>query len=135
MEIRRAVSVAELVAAEHLYDGPARVEWAERFLASPGHVMLVAYVDGRAAGMVSGVENVHPDKGAEMLLYELSVDGPYRRRGVGRALVGALAEVARERGCHGMWVGVDPGNDAALATYRSAGARDEGRFAMLGWTF
>ncbi|MGW6508786.1 GNAT family N-acetyltransferase, partial [Streptomyces niveus] len=30
MEIRRATTVAELVAAQHLYDGPARPEWAER---------------------------------------------------------------------------------------------------------
>ncbi|MGW1489950.1 GNAT family N-acetyltransferase [Streptomyces sp. NBC_00191] len=135
MDIRRATTVAELVAAEHLYDGPARAEWAERFLAAPGHLMLIAYVDGAPAGMVSGIEMLHPDKGTEMCLYELSVDEPYRRRGIGRALVGALREVARERGCYDLWVGVDTDNDAALATYRSAGAKDDGVFAMLTWEF
>ncbi|GAA4919278.1 GNAT family N-acetyltransferase [Streptomyces coeruleoprunus] len=135
MEIRRATTVAELTAAEHLYDGPARPEWCERFLAAPGHLMLLAYEDGVPVGMVSGIEMLHPDKGGEMCLYELAVDEPYRRRGIGRALTEALAAVARERGCYGLWVGVDTDNDAALATYRSAGARDEGRFAMLGWEF
>src|SRR5687768_15223635 len=125
MDIRRATTVAELTAAEHLYDGPARAEWAERFLAAPGHLMLIAYVDGAPAGMISGIEMLHPDKGAEMCLYELSVDEAYRRRGIGRALVEALLKVARERGCHDMWVGVDTDNDPALASYRSAGAKDD----------
>jgi ribosomal protein S18 acetylase RimI-like enzyme len=135
MDIRRATTVAELAAAEHLYDGPARAEWAERFLASPGHLMLIAYVDGAPAGMVSGIEMLHPDKGSEMCLYELSVDEAYRRRGIGRALVEALLKMARERGCYDMWVGVDTDNDPALATYRSAGAKDDGVFAMLTWDF
>ncbi|WP_405503459.1 GNAT family N-acetyltransferase [Streptomyces niveus] len=135
MEIRRATTVAELVAAQHLYDGPARPEWAERSLAAPGHLLLIAHVEGVPAGFVSGIEMLHPDKGVEMCLYELSVDEPYRRRGIGRALTDALATVARERGCYDMWVGVDTDNEPALATYRSAGARDQGHFAMLTWEF
>lgn len=135
MEIRRATTAAELTAAQHLYDGPARPEWARRFLAADGHLMLIAYTDGRPVGFVSGVEMVHPDKGTEMCLYELSVDGEHRRRGVGRALCEALESAARERGCYDMWVGVDPANAAALATYRAAGGKDDERFAMITWEF
>ncbi|MCT4356179.1 GNAT family N-acetyltransferase [Streptomyces sp. Je 1-79] len=136
MEIRRATTVAELLAAGHLYDGPPRKRWAEAFLAAPGHLMLIAYAeDGFPAGLVSGIEMLHPDKGVEMCLYELSVDEAYRRRGVGRALTEALAAEARERGCYDMWVGVEPDNEAALRTYRSAGAGDDGGFAMLTWEF
>ncbi|MFI6682408.1 GNAT family N-acetyltransferase [Streptomyces sp. NPDC050485] len=134
-EIRRATTAAELTAAQHLFDGPARQEWAARFLAAPGHLMLIAYVGAEAAGFVSGIEMLHPDKGTEMCLYELAVAERHRRRGIGRALAAALAAVARARGCYDMWVGVDTDNDPALATYRSAGARDEGRFAMLTWPF
>ncbi|MGW1764595.1 GNAT family N-acetyltransferase [Streptomyces sp. NPDC002073] len=137
MEIRQATTVAELRAAEPLFDGPVRDAWAERFLVAAGHLTLLAYVPGTAApvGMVSGVEMSHPDKGTEMCLYELSVAETHRRRGIGRALTDALASAARERGCYGMWVGVDTDNDPALATYTAAGAEDEGVFAMLGWPF
>ncbi|MEU7552003.1 GNAT family N-acetyltransferase [Streptomyces sp. NPDC044571] len=135
MDIRPARTIAELQAAEGLFDGPVRLDRSEKFLAAPGHLMLIAYVDDVPAGMVSGVEMTHPDKGTEMCLYELSVDEGYRRRGIGRALTEALAAEARARGCYGMWVGVDTDNEAALATYGSAGARDEGVFAMRGWSF
>ncbi|WP_406148975.1 GNAT family N-acetyltransferase [Streptomyces sp. NBC_01012] len=135
MIIRPATTTAELLAAAHLYDTPPRPEWAAGFLAADGHLMLIAYEDGVPAGFVSGIEMLHPDKGKEMCLYELSVDEPYRRRGIGRALTEALAAEARERGCYDMWVGVERDNGAALATYRSAGAADDGVFAMLTWEF
>jgi aminoglycoside 3-N-acetyltransferase I len=105
-----------------------------RFLAEPGHHLLVAYDrDQRPVGFVSGVETTHPDKGTEMFLYELAVDEPARRRGIGRTLVEALAAVARERGCYGMFVFTDDDNVAALATYRRAGAREASRPVMLDW--
>ncbi|RKN42929.1 GNAT family N-acetyltransferase [Streptomyces hoynatensis] len=135
MEIRRAATVAELVAAQGLFDGPVHAEWAERFLAEPGHHLLLAYVDGEPAGMVSGVETTHPDKGTEMFLYELGVDEAHRRRGIGRALVEALADLARSRGCYGMWVAVDADNEAARATYRSAGRDAEEPVAVQVWDF
>ena len=76
------------------------------------------------------------DKGAEMFLYELGVTESHRRRGIGRALVDALAALARERGCYGMWVATDEDNIAALATYRRSGAiRDDGDAVILTWRF
>ncbi|MER6738648.1 GNAT family N-acetyltransferase [Streptomyces puniciscabiei] len=135
MEIRRATTVTEVVAAGHLFDNPARPEWAERFLTTAGHHLLLAHEEDAVAGFVSGVETVHPDKGTEMFLYELAVDEPYRRRGIGRALVRRLAALARERGCYGMWVAVDVGNDVALAAYRSAGGKDDGSCTVLTWEF
>ncbi|MFE6931436.1 GNAT family N-acetyltransferase [Streptomyces sp. NPDC057699] len=135
MHIRPATTTAELLAAAHLYDAEPRPAWAARFLAADGHLMLIAYEDGVPAGFVSGIEMLHPDKGTEMCLYELSVAEAYRRRGIGRALTEALAAEARERGCYDMWVGVERDNEAALATYRSAGAGDDGVFSMLTWEF
>lgn len=135
MDIRRATTVTELLAAGHLFDAPPRDDWAARFLAAGGHVLLIAYEDGVPAGFVSGIEMLHPDKGTEMCLYELGVDARFRRRGIGRALTRALVDLARERDCYDVWVGVETDDEAALATYRSAGAGDDGRFAMLVWEF
>jgi hypothetical protein len=39
------------------------------------------------------------------------------------------------RGCYGMWVATDAGNDAALATYRAAGAEPPEPCVTLTWTF
>jgi ribosomal protein S18 acetylase RimI-like enzyme len=130
-EIRRAAAVDEVVAASHLLDHPAKPEWAQRFLVSPGHHLLLAYVDGFPAGFVSGVEMTHPDKGTEMFLYELGVDEGYRNRGIGRALVAALGELARQNGCYGMWVLTDRANPAALKTYRAGGATGGSDQVML----
>jgi ribosomal protein S18 acetylase RimI-like enzyme len=126
---------AAVAAAEHLFDGPVRADAAARFLAEPGHHLLVAYDADRPVGFVSGVETTHPDKGTEMFLYELAVDEPARRRGIGRALVEALAALARERGCYGMWVLTDDDNVAARATYSRAGGREASRSLMLDWEF
>ena len=87
-----------VVAAEGLFDGPAIAEATRRFLANPLHHLLVAYEEGRPAGFVSGVEVTHPDKGTELFLYELAVDPAFQRRGIGAALVAALAELAAEVG-------------------------------------
>jgi ribosomal protein S18 acetylase RimI-like enzyme len=122
-----------VVAAEHLFDGPAMREATERFLSEPTAHLCLAYEDEEPAGFVSGVEMTHPDKGTELFLYELGVDERFRRRGIGTALVRALAERARERGCYGMWVLTDRVNEAGLATYRRAGAVEESDQVMLGW--
>lgn len=103
MEIRKAGTVADVAAAEHLFDHPVRPEWAERFLTTAGHHLLLAYEEGAVAGFVSGVETWHPDKGAEMFLYELAVGEPYRRRGIGRALVLRLAALARGGAATAWW--------------------------------
>lgn len=125
----------QVMAASHLFDGPAQEGATKRFLADEGHHLLVAYVDDHPAGFVSGVEVTHPDKGTEMFLYELGVDERYRRAGLGRGLVEALAELARNRGCYGMWVLTDEENDAASATYQGAGGIPERDQVVLVWTF
>jgi ribosomal protein S18 acetylase RimI-like enzyme len=120
--------------AAALFDGAPDDAATRRFLTEPGHHLLMACVDERPVGMVTGVETTHPDKGTEMFLYELSVHEDHRGKGIGKALVTALAHLARERGCYGMWVGTDDDNEAALATYESTGGvRDEAATRVLTW--
>jgi ribosomal protein S18 acetylase RimI-like enzyme len=124
-----------VVAASPLFDGPADAAGAADFLARPLHHLCVALDGGVPVGFVSGVETTHPDKGTELFLYELAVDEAWRRRGIGRALVDALAGRARELGCYGMWVATEPGNEAAIATYRAAGSDEPEPTVVLSWTF
>lgn len=133
MDLRLLDNVEDVVAASALFDEPARRAPAERFVATPGHFLWVAYVDSEPAGFVSGVELIHPDKGAEMFLYELGVADDFRGQGIGTALVARLRDLARERGCYGMWVLTDADNDAALATYRRAGSGEAQAQVLLSW--
>ncbi len=124
---------ALVVAAQALLDGPAQPQATREFLDDPRHQLLVAYDDGAPVGFVSGVLTTHPDKGTEMFLYELAVAEHARRRGIGRSLVRALENLARERSCHSMWVAVDADDEAALATYDSAGAKRTGPVVIREW--
>jgi ribosomal protein S18 acetylase RimI-like enzyme len=125
-----------VLAAGTLFDQPPRPDATRSFLSEPTHHLLIAYDRaGRPVGFVSGVETTHPDKGTEMFLYELGVDEAARGRGVGRALVEALAALARERGCYGMWTGTETDNVAAQRTYAGAGARITPPQAIVEWSF
>ena len=134
--IERVDDPALVAAASHLFDGPAKADATRQFVEEPGHHILLALDDQRRpVGMVTGVETTHPDKGTEMFLYELAVDEGSQRQGLGTALVRALAELAREQGCYGMWVLTDDDNAPALATYTAAGADEQSRHVMLTWNF
>ncbi len=136
MRIERVVDAAAVEAGAELFDGPPLADPTARFLADPTHHLLFAYDGERAVGMISGVETTHPDKGTEMFLYELGVIPSARRRGIATALVHALADLAKDRGCYGMWVSVDADNAAALAMYRGADAHQEDTPAVtLTWDF
>jgi ribosomal protein S18 acetylase RimI-like enzyme len=134
VEIRRVDTPEAFTAAGHLFDSAPLPEPTRRFLSDDRHHLLVAYLDSVPAGFVTGVEMTHPDKGTEMFIYELGVDEPFQARGVGKALVAALGDLARERGCYGMWVVTDGGNAAALATYRTGSVPEAGQ-VVLAWTF
>jgi ribosomal protein S18 acetylase RimI-like enzyme len=138
MKILRLKSGDEhvLLRSAELFDAPPTETWAAKFLSSEGHHLVIAVDEsGLPLGFVSGVETTHPDKGTEMFLYELSVAEVHRNRGIGTALVKSLADLAQAVGCYGMWVGTEPDNAAALATYRAAGAAPPEPFVTLEWIF
>lgn len=137
MQVKRLRSgdERELEKAGPCFDRPIQADAATRFLESENHYMLVAYEHQAVAGFITGIETTHPDKGTEMFLYELGVAEEFRRKGIGTKLVNALAEIARARGCYGMWVLTAEDNVAALTTYGAAGAQRESTAVMLSWKF
>lgn len=134
-DIRRITDAADVHAAAALFDDPPRDDATETFLLHAGHHLLIAYVENEPVGMITGVELTHPDKGTEMFLYELGVDEAHQRLGIGRALVIALAALARQRECYGMWVLTDDANAAAMAAYRAAGGIVGDTSRLLSWEF
>jgi len=131
----RAGDEATVLAAGRLFDDPPDVASTLKFLGEANHHLLVAYDEGQPAGFVSGVEVTHPDKGTEMLIYELGVDEAFRRRGIATQLVMALRDLAVERGCYGMWVLHDDDNSAARATYAKVEGGVAERPVLVSWEF
>jgi ribosomal protein S18 acetylase RimI-like enzyme len=136
MEIVSAGSAVDVRRAAHLFDRELRADAVERFIRDEGHHLLLAVEQDSVVGFVTGVEMTHPDKGTEMFLYELAVAAAARNRGVGRALVREPADLARERGCYGMWVLTDDRNPAALRAYAAAGGvREHPDGVLVNWSF
>jgi GNAT superfamily N-acetyltransferase len=94
------------------------------FGATPAAAALLGYADGEPVGFALYFHNYSTFLGRRGLyLEDLFVLPAARGRGVGRALLGALARVALERGCGRMEWSVLDWNEPAIAFYRSLGAR------------
>ena len=108
--------------APNVFDGAVRPELAAEFLADPRHHLAVAVTEaGQVVGMASAVHYVHPDKLPQLFVNEVGVSPAFHRQGIGKALMAALLERARELGCTEAWVATEPDNWAAQALYTSSG--------------
>lgn len=126
----------QVVRARHLFDDPVDADAVRAYLGDPRHHLLIASVDGTAAGFVTGIELLHPDKERpEMFIYELGVDERFRRRGVATALLERLVRICAERGCREMFVLTDEDNVAAMASYRKAGGSREPDSVLWLWSW
>ena len=111
--------------AEDVFDDPIVQESAQEFLSDPRHRLVVALDENLVIGFVSAVIYVHPDKSApELWINEIGVAPSYQRQGIGKALMKAMLEAAKEAGCSEAWVLTDRGNLSAMSMYRSAGGEE-----------
>ncbi|WP_212914330.1 N-acetyltransferase [Streptomyces sp. TS71-3] len=108
--------------AEWQGDGDREERWRARLALADSH-NAVARVDGRPAGMVSGV----PTGSADVVdLISLWVSPTARRLGVGGVLIDEVARWAARRRATAVRLSVAPDNAAAVALYESLGFRDTG---------
>ena len=115
MEAYSAVGIGEFV-LERLERGPEAGE------------LWVAEIGGRIAGAVS----MQAEEGMGRLRW-LVLDTSLRGRGVGRALVEASLDYARERGFPGVFLTTIAGLDAAHGIYRKAGFELTGSAPVAKW--
>jgi ribosomal-protein-alanine N-acetyltransferase len=100
--------------------------WARRdmaeLLAAPGVAGLFLEVGGREEGFA--LVRVAADE-AELLT--IAVDADCRRHGVGRRLLAAVVEQARDQGAHSLFLEVGADNAPARSLYSQAGFIEVGR--------
>ncbi|MEW5985293.1 MAG: GNAT family N-acetyltransferase [Chloroflexota bacterium] len=125
IRVATAEDAAELsrlnIAFNGVYEPPERLA---RRLLDPRRVEtpIVAVVDGRIVGFASlrlAPSIFYPEPQAE--LTELFVEEAYRRRGVGRALVAHVEQLAREGGAAELLALTGRDNRPALVFYRALG--------------
>ena len=100
---------------------------------NPRFRALIAEWDGHAAGYAFFFGSYSTWTACGLFLEDLFVREPYRGRGIGKALLAAVARIAVDSGCYGIHWEVLDWNEKAIALYTELGAtfRDQWRAALL----
>ena len=103
------------------------------FGARPKFRSLIAEWDEEAIGYALFFGIYSTVKGSGIFLEDLFVREAFRGRGIGRALLSAVARIAREEGSYGLRWEVLDWNESAIRFYRSLGCEfpDECRQVLL----
>jgi len=100
---------------------------------NPRFRALIAEWDGQAAGYAIFFGYYSTWAGAALYLEDLFVREKFRSRGIGKALLAAVARIAVEQDCYGMHWEVLDWNQKAIELYQALGAEfpDQWRRVML----
>ncbi|MDB6060671.1 MAG: family acetyltransferase [Verrucomicrobiaceae bacterium] len=83
---------------------------------------LLAYCNDEPAGLLNAFETVSTFNARPLLnIHDIAVSTQFRRRGIARAMMDALEQIARERGCCKITLEVLEGNLGAQTLYREVG--------------
>jgi ribosomal protein S18 acetylase RimI-like enzyme len=115
------------------FDNPVDPARAWAFLATRVNEIVVALDRGEVVGFASGTVLMHPDKPNQFFVNEVGVHVDYRRRGIARRLVARIRDLARDRGCEGLWLATETDNASARAFYRAVGMRETEGYAIYDW--
>jgi len=90
---------------------------AQAYLEKSDHAAWLAYMDGQLAGQIL----VHENWNRFAIIWDITVDPPCRRRGVGRRLMDQATAWAQARGLPGVMLETQHINVAACRLYASCG--------------
>jgi ribosomal protein S18 acetylase RimI-like enzyme len=107
--------------APDVFDEPVRPDRLRSYLASPGHLMILALDGDLVVGQCAGVIHAHPDKATELYVDEVGTATSHLRQGVATAMMGELFAWGRELGCEEAWLGTELDNAAANGLYQAFG--------------
>ncbi|MES0186254.1 GNAT family N-acetyltransferase [Mesorhizobium sp. C386A] len=83
--------------AEDVFDELVRADRLSAYLASSGHMMIVALADGVVVGQCAAVIHRHLDKVSELYVDEVGVSPAYQRHGIARKMLDAMFALGREQ--------------------------------------
>jgi ribosomal protein S18 acetylase RimI-like enzyme len=110
--------------APGVFDDGLDAKATAAFLGDPRHHLVAAIDNGQVVGFTSAVHYVHPDKPhPEMWINEVGVAPSHRRRGVAKAILSIVLDLARSLNCSEVWVLTDRENAPAVRLYVAAGAK------------
>ena len=114
-------------------DPPDEAEMGRR-IADYGtsHCWLVAEIDGKTAGYAYGSPHRTRAAYANSCDVAVYVDPAFGRRGIGRALYGALLDRLAAI-CHTAFAGVALPNEASIALHEAMGFTYLGTYREVGW--
>lgn len=114
--------------APDVFDEPIDPQRLHDYLATPGHLMLLAFEGTVVVGQCAAVIHRHPDKPTELYVDEVGTASTHRRQGIARAMVNELLAWGRELGCDEAWLGTELDNEAANALYRTFAPTEDEAF-------
>jgi len=98
----------------------------KKFLENDDNALFVAIEDKTPVGFLTAHRLQRFDsRKAEVLLYEIGVHEDHRRKGIGKALIEAVKQWAKEVGADEVWVLTEKDNIPAMKMYQSAGGVEE----------
>lgn len=102
------------------------LEEGQKFLSNNDNALFVAFENDRAVGFLTAHRLQRFDKRkAEVLLYEIGVHEDFRKKGIGKSLIKAVKQWAREVGADEVWVLTYNSNEAAMALYKSEAGEED----------
>lgn len=96
------------------------------YLATPGHVLVVAMSEGEIVGQCACIVQRYPDgRPASLYVDNVGVAPSHQRRGLATRMLDVAFDVGRRQGCAEAWLATEPGNAAARALYGARGLEPE----------